>query len=105
MMNDSAIPSGEPDPELGSEGLLFILPAFVSAMGFSCAREWTQDRLGQECGCPQCLRKIGLVLCWHPEDWNESADMQDHWRRRIVSVKVAGYASHLICPGYLGDGG
>lgn len=80
--------------------LLFVLPAFVSQLGFSCSREWTEKRKGHECGCPRCLRKIGLVLCFHADDWNDSGDMQAHWRKRIVSVKTASYASHLICPGY-----
>jgi len=92
--------SDQPEPDLGDEGIIFILPAFVSATGFACAREWAENRRGHECGCPRCLKKLGLVLCWHQADWVETGDMQDHWRRRIVSVRTAGYAAHLICPGY-----
>jgi len=83
--------------------ILFILPAFVSASGYSCAREWCEDRMNHECGCPRCLRKLGLVVIFHANDWNDVGDMQGHWRKRIVSVKSASYASHLICPGYEGD--
>ncbi len=80
--------------------LIFILPAFATPMGFSCSREWTEEKASYECGCPRCLKKSGLTLIYHQEDWNDSGDMQEHWRKRIVSAKTASYAPHLVCSGY-----
>ncbi len=99
-MTTHYLPDTDPHDDDDQTTLLFILPCFVNALGFSCAREWTESRIGSECGCPRCLKKIGLILCFHADDWNDSGDMQAHWRKRIVSVKTASYASHLVCPGY-----
>ncbi len=100
-MADADIPYMSVEGDDPGERIVFVLPAFVTAMGFACAREWTESSISFECGCPRCLKKIGLTLIFNWEDWNDSADMQDHWRKRIVSVKIAEYASHLICPGYV----
>ncbi len=90
----------DPAEENVQPQLSFILPQFVSAMGFSCAREWADDRVGFACGCPRCLRKLGLVLIFDHKHWNESGDCQDQWGRLIVSAKTASLVSHLVCPGY-----
>lgn len=102
-MNDRPYPDTDPQDDDDSKGLTFILPAYVSALGFSCAREWTEERSGMQCGCPRCLRKNGLVLIFHQGDWREDLDCQEQWRVRIVSAKTASYAKHLICPGYDGE--
>ncbi len=94
------IPPEPEDDDVEETNLVFVLPCFVSQLGFSCAREWTEHKAGFECGCPRCLKKIGLVVVFHADDWNDSGDMQSHWRKRIVSVKTANYAMHLIVPGY-----
>lgn len=91
------------DDDVEESTILFILPCYVSELGFSCAREWTEHRLGHECGCPRCLHKAGITLIFHLEDWNDTGDQKAHWRKRIVSIKTASYASHLICPGYERD--
>ncbi len=94
------------DPAISADGehpddrQIFILPHFVSEMGYSCARHWTESSMRFQCGCPRCLDKIGLCLVFNAEDWNDSGDMQDHWRKRIVSVKTAICAVSLIVPGY-----
>ncbi len=101
--------TGEDADEQGN--INFILPQFVSDLGnvdnrkripsgYSCAKEWTETRKGFACGCPRCLRKLGLSLTFHHEDWNESGDCQEHWRKLIVSVKTANLVTHLIVPGY-----
>lgn len=90
----------QPDEEHEEHNLMFILPKFVSAQGFFCAKGWTEKKIGFACGCPRCLRKHGLVLIFHTEDWNESGDCQEHWRKLIVSVKTANLVRHLIIPGY-----
>ena len=78
----------------------FLLPQWNNVMGFSCTRDYAKTRQGVECGCPRCLKKAGLVLCYHVDDWNESGDLKAMWRKHIVSAKTASYASHLICYGY-----
>ncbi len=92
------------DDEQERPTLSFILPQFAissfGVRGFSCAKEWTEDRVAFSCGCPNCLHENGLTLVYHPEDWNESGDCQQEWRKRIVSVKTASYTMHLICGGY-----
>jgi hypothetical protein len=87
------------DPE-GQQSLTFILPQWNTAMGFSCARDYADEHAHFTCGCPRCLRKIGLTMIFHQEDWREDGDCREHWRRRIVSQKTAGYAKHLVIPGY-----
>jgi len=87
-----------------SERKHFILPQFINAMGYSCAREWAESSIRFQCGCPRCLRKVGLSLTFHPEDWNEAGDCQPHWRKLIVSEKTGRLASHLIVPGYVFGG-
>lgn len=102
-MNDTPFPDTDPQDDDDNKFIVFVLPQYVSPMGFSCSREWTENKNQYEtfaCGCPRCLKKFGLCLCFHQADWNESGDMQEHWRKRIVSVKTASYAAHLICPGY-----
>ena len=96
-MNDRPFPDTDPQDKTF---LVFVLPQFVTAMGHSCSREWTEEKRSYECGCPRCLKKIRLALCFHQADWNESGDMQEHWRKRIVSARVARLVRHLVCPGY-----
>ncbi len=84
--------------------IMFILPQFVSAQGYSCAKEWTETKTGYHCGCPRCLRKLGLALVFHVEDWNKTGDCQEQWRKLIVSARVARVASNLVVPGYEGSG-
>ncbi len=77
--------------------LTYVLPG---TLGTSCAREWAEERPEISCGCPSCLRKNGLVLTWHVNDWNGSGDMKEQWRKRIVSRRIAQLCPHLICDGY-----
>ena len=93
-------PDTDPQDDDDQQLVVFILPAFVQSLGFSCASDWTEERTTHECGCPRCLKKLGLSLCYHQEDWNETGDMQSHWRKRVVSMKTASYASHLLVSGY-----
>ncbi len=81
---------------------LFILPQFVGSVctGYSCAKEWTERMAHFQCGCPMCLDELGLCLCYDPEDYREDKDCEEQWRKRIVSVKTAICAVHLIVPGY-----
>ncbi len=80
----------------------FLLPCYVGSGGWSCAREFCQTSPELECGCPSCLGKSGLTLTWDIEDYNTETDLQDHWRKRIVALRVGRFAPHLILPGYPG---
>ena len=82
--------------------LSFLLPAFVSELGSACSREYCEDKTDMECGCPNCLENKGLTLAFDVRDWNSSDDLPEHWRKRILSLRTARLAKHLICPGYPG---
>ncbi len=90
----------EPGERTPNDTLVFVLPAFISGMGYSCARDWCETSIRYVCGCPRCLDKNGLCLCYSPEDYREDRDCEEQWRKRVVSVKTAICAVHLIVPGY-----
>jgi len=99
-MRPRATPDDFDDSADHQPSVSFILPQFVSAMGFSCAREWTEDKIGFTCGCPRCLRKAGLVLVYDHQHWNEAGDCREQWGRLIVSARTASLVPHLVVPGY-----
>ncbi len=82
--------------------IAFVMPTYVEELGWSCAREWVEDKHELECGCPKCLERVGLTLTYDVEDWNKEQDLSDIWRKRIVSLRTGRLAKHLICPGYPG---
>ena len=84
--------------------IMIILPLFKAELGgYSCSKEWCEDKRSHACGCPKCLDHAGLTLCWSPEDWNESGDLIEHWSKRVVSQKTARLCTHLIIQGYPGN--
>ncbi len=80
----------------------FVLPAYVTELGFSCCRESMESYPSFSCGCPNCLDKIGLTLIFDVEDWNKEGMPLENCRQRIVSLRTGRLAKHLICPGYPG---
>lgn len=82
--------------------IVFVLPTYVQELGWSCARDFVENKPDTECGCPGCLEKVGLTLTYDVEDWNQEVDLSAHWRKRIVSLRTGRLAKHLICPGYCG---
>jgi len=80
----------------------FLLPCYVGSSGWSCAREFCEKNEDLDCGCPTCLASLGLTLTWDIEDYNTESDLQDHWRKRIVALRIGRFAPHLILPGYPG---
>ncbi len=85
------------------ENLQYLLPQYDEPLGgWSCAREFVADKPTFHCGCPNCLRKEGLPLVFHAEDWSLEGDKAEHWRKRIVSLKTGRLAAKLIVPHYPG---
>ena len=90
----------KPAPE---ENLQYVLPQYDEPLGgWSCAREFVADKPTFLCGCPNCLRKEGLTLVFHAEDFNLEDDQPEHWRKRIVSLKTGRLAAKMIVPHYPG---
>lgn len=89
-------------PDAQQRELYHVLPQFVSAMGYSCAKDWCETKDAYFCGCPKCLEKDGLTLVYNADDFDPVDGIQDHWRKRIVSLRVGRCAAHLICPGFPG---
>lgn len=88
------------EPEEEEHELRFVLPLWDPVLSFSCAREWTEDKRSFQCGCPRCLERQGLTLVYHVEDWRESGDGKETWRKRVASIRTARLAPHLVVPGY-----
>ncbi len=82
--------------------LFFILPAYVAPLGHSCAKEYCAEHPAYSCGCPVCLAAIGCTLVWNADDYDPEEGIQDHWRKRIVSIRTARLAAPLIIQGYPG---
>lgn len=80
----------------------YVLPAHDPERGYACTKGFCADKRDFMCGCPNCLRKDGLTLTFHAEDWNADDDQREHWRVRLVSLKTGRLAAHLICPHYPG---
>ena len=86
------------------EEIIFIIPSLsdlpVGKIG--CADEWCESTEGFVCGCPNCLSRLGLSLCYHVADWRSDGYRKPGWRKQIVSEKTALAARHLIVDGYPG---
>lgn len=85
-----------------AEMIVFVLPTYAQELGWSCAKDFVENKPDTECGCPSCLEGVGLTLVFDVEDWNKVGDLPEHWRKRIVSLRTGRLAKHLICPGYCG---
>lgn len=89
----------EPDDE---RQLFFILPQYVAPLGHSCAKDYCAENPAYSCGCPLCLTEIGCTLAYNAEDWDPEAGLDQHWRKRIVSLRTGRLAAMMIVPGYPG---
>ena len=92
-------------PDGQDRKLTYILPIYADSSGalsWTCAKNWCAENPSQQCGCPDCLGKVGLTLVYDAVDMGEKGMAIEIKARRIVSIRTGRLAPHLICPHYPG---
>ncbi len=79
-----------------------LLLSFILPTDLRCGKLWLQrDHWPKSfrCGCPTCLHLADLQLVF---DWDDFQNMglKRAWRKRIVSMRVAGAVPETVVEGY-----